>query len=138
MCIRDRTTIGHLSHQIKFLSDRSSCCSRIIDSTGVRMNPRNIGGIISAQYPKTGTELFQYIHALTWMATTIPKFAERFQSLRKLLENTYSAGGGKRTKKSISNIRLSYRGWDDTHAQGFDSLQQQLHTSVRLKHRDVN
>lgn len=72
---------------------------------GVNLGPSSIDGLMKMFDHKTGDELCQYVHAVTWMAFSIPKFAESISPLRGLLEKAYRSVG-KRTKKSIARIRL--------------------------------
>lgn len=76
------------------------------------------------------------MHGLSWIATSIPRFAERVAPLRKLLEAAYAKAGGSRKKQSIANIALNGIGWNEAHDHAFTDLQQQIQESVKLAHRE--
>lgn len=57
-------------------------CRRIIDSEGVRLNPKNHSGLKYADTPRTAAELCEYVHVLIRVSTSIPLFAERIGPLR--------------------------------------------------------
>lgn len=110
-------------------------CGRIIDKDGVHYDPRNLSGLRNITSPKTAGELSQYIHCLQWMSQSIPDFANRISSMRKVLEAAYRKTG-KRNKRSIASVPLSSLSWGRIHEITFHELQDSLRQSVRLAHPD--
>ena len=111
-------------------------CSRLIDKHGVRFNPSNISGLKDAEPPCTAAELSEYVHGLSWISNSIPRFAERVAPLRTLPETAYSKAGGSRKKKSRAKFPLSSLGWNSDHAAAFSDLQDQIQEAIRLAHRN--
>jgi len=118
-----------------FFSTTLKWCGRIIDADGVRLDPRRLAGLANVEKPETGAELCEYVHCLTWMANAIPDFTERVAPLRTLLEEAHRRSGS-RTKRSVQKYTVVSLGWGHEHEVAFESLQDQLHTSVKLAHRD--
>ena len=131
---RDRNLIVSLPKSTLFAKS-IRWCGRYIDTNGVRMDPANFSALINASEPVNAAELSQYVHALTWMANVIPRFAERVAPLRRLLELAYKRAG-KRTKKSITRFKLRELGWNQEHSDSFQGLQQQLVDCVTTAHRN--
>lgn len=120
----------------KFYLSEATWCGRIIDYDGVRFNSKNLSGLQNCEPPRTAAELCEYVHGVSWVSTSIPRFAERVAPLRALLEKAYAKAGGNRKKKSISKLSLEELGWDNTHSTAFIGLQEQLQEATRLAHRD--
>lgn len=51
-------------------------CARIVDAEGVRLNPKNISGLMSCDPPQNAGELFEYVHGANWISSSIPRFTE--------------------------------------------------------------
>lgn len=118
-----------------FYRKESEWCGRIIDAKGIRFNPKNISGLQDCDPPRTAGELCEYVHGISWISASIPRFAERAGSLRNLLEVAYKKANS-RKKKSIAKIVLTDIGWTDTHATAFKDLQNQIQEATRLVHRN--
>lgn len=118
-----------------FFAKEIRWCGRIIDATGVTMDPENYEGIRNASEPSNAAELCQYVHCAAWMSNAIPRFAERAAPLYDLLDAAYNKVG-KRTKKAIARLSLKSLGWGDEHSKSFNSLQQQLQEVVKTAHRN--
>ena len=64
-------------------------CGRILDKNGIRFDPRNADGLRNLSTPTTAAELSQFVNCLQWMSQAIPRFSERVQLLRDLVEKAY-------------------------------------------------
>ena len=93
-----------------FFLNKFPWCDRLIDKHGVCFNASNISGLKDAEPPCTAAELCEYVHGLSWISNSIPRFAERVAPLRALPETAYSKEGGSRKKKSIAKFPPSSLG----------------------------
>lgn len=118
-----------------FFDTKLKWCGRIIDADRVKLYSRRLARLADISKPETGAELCEYFHCLIWMTNAIPDFIERVASLRNLLEEAHLRSGS-RTKKSVQKYTVSSLGWGNEHDVAFESLQEQLRTSVKLAHRD--
>lgn len=121
----------------RFFTRTVKWCGRVIDKAGITLDPACISGLTDMKTPRTAAELCQYVHAMTWMANSIPRFAERVSPLRDLLEVAYKLAG-KRTKRSIAKVQLAKIGWNGDHEQAFSGIQEQLRHMVSTAHRDAS
>ena len=132
---RSRNLIVSLLKSDFFLTE-ATWCGRIIDANGVRFNPSNLSGLKNCEFPRNAGELCEYVHGVSWISTSIPRFAQRAAPLRELLETAYEKAGGSRKKKSIAKFNLKDLGWSEEHENAFNDLQDQLQEATRLAHRN--
>ena len=101
----------------------------------MKFDLRNAEGLKNLSLPQTGAKLSQFVNCLQWMAISIPRFSERVHLLREIVEKAYKKSG-KRTSKSIKNIKLHTLGWTDSHKNNFDSLKSNLYEAIKLTYPD--
>lgn len=126
-----------------FLSARKSIlftkemtwCGRVITPDGYKMEPRRLEGLKDMAFPNTADELAEFVYCTRWMSVCIPDFARRIAPLVELLDKAYKKSG-RRTKKSIKNIKLRELSWGATHTKSFESLQESLRDAVRMSYVD--
>ena len=94
----------------QFFLQRVKWCGRIIDSTGVQFDRRNLSELQGIELRISAGEPCEYVHCLQWMSYSIPDFPDRISPLKKVLEEAYT-NSGSRTKKSIQKIHLSSLAW---------------------------
>lgn len=104
----------------------------------MRFNPMNLSGMKDSSAPRNAGELCEYVHGVNGIPSSIPRFTERISPLRQLLEVAYAKANGIRKKKSIGKFALSILGWNDTHDQAFQDLQNQIQEATSMSHRDTN
>lgn len=77
----------------------------MICTKGIRFNYNNLPGLCNCEEPINAGKLCEYMHGLSWVSLSIPRFAESFPRLRELLEEKYlEAGRGAQKKNSIRNF----------------------------------
>ena len=118
-----------------FFSRSIRWCGRLISADGYKLDPARIADLRSMREPLTAAELAEFIYCCRWMAIAIPDFSRRVAPLTSILEKSYSISG-KRTKRSIRNIKLSRLSWGPTHSTAFNSLQESLNSAVKLSYLD--
>ncbi len=76
-------------------------CGRIIDSNGVKFDPRQMSGLQEVHLPKTAAELCEYVHCIQWVSPGIPDFADVWRHC-VLYWKKHTRRVAKGRKKSIS------------------------------------
>jgi hypothetical protein len=109
-------------------------CGRLISPTGVCFGPRRVQGLRDMEPPSMGAELQQFVCALNWMRTSLPKFSQLIAPLQAILELVYQAAGGQRTRTASAKIPLIDVGWDSEDASTFRACQAALERVVTLRH----
>ena len=135
ICRERRLQVSALAHKTKLFKHKVRWCGRIISKVGVQFDPDRVSGLKDAHPPTTAAELCQYVHCLQWMSQAIPDISQRVASFRNVLEEAYKKSG-KRTRRSIKNIKLADLSWGTEHVEIFHSLQEQLKEVITLAHRD--
>ena len=111
-------------------------CGRIISGDGIRFDPRNLETLQSMQQPSSADELSQFVHAVNWMRTSIPNFAEVVAPLRDVLR-TSAQKAGKSTKKALAKVALEPL-WTPSCTTAFKTIQESLLNVVTLAHFDAS
>ena len=137
ICREKGLKVSALAHKTKIFKQKVRWCGRIISGEGVQFDPERVSGLKDAHPPTTAGELCQDVHCLQWMAQAISDFSGRVAPLRMVLEDAYKKSG-KRTKRSIKNLKLSELSWGPEHVDIFHSFQEQLKKAITLSHRDTN
>ena len=88
------------------------------------------------QPPTNGAHLQQFLCALQWVRSGIPKFAELTNPLQFIVERTYEHAG-KRTKRAVTKFSFIY-GLGKNEQEAFDECKQALGRQVTLTNRDYN
>ena len=109
--------------------------SRIISENNVKFDPSRLNELLSMQEPTHGGHLQQFICALQWVRSAVPKFNTLVELLHKFLERVYQKAG-RRTKRFVSQIRLSALGSSSSEKRSFENCKKALPNQVTLTHRD--
>ena len=107
-------------------------CGRVVDSEGIRYDPRGFESLKNTKTPEKANGLQQFLCACNCMRTSIPDYSRTIASLHKLMEDCY-AKAGKRTKKSVRNISLAGL-WGAEHTSAFEQIKSHLVHALKLSH----
>lgn len=81
--------------------------------------------------PTTGSEIQQFICAMQWVKQGIPCFSEIVEPLHRFMEMVYTRRD-KRTKRSVSSIRITDLGWGDSEVDIFERCKHAVATKATL------
>lgn len=112
-------------------------CGRLISENGIRYDPRRLDGLLNMELPTTGAHLQQFICALQWVKSGVPKFTDLIAPLHNFMEKVYGTSG-KRTRLSVSRYKLSTLGWGESETTAFGNCKTALAKQVTLSHRDTD
>ena len=110
-------------------------CGRIINGSGIKLDPGRLDTLLNMQTPNNGSELQQFLCAANWMCMAIPQYTKTVAVLSDLLECIYSKAN-KRTKRAVAKISLKEAGWNKGHDIAFTRVKKALAGAVRLAHPD--
>jgi len=80
----------HDPNKCQLIAKTVQFCGRLIDSDGVKFNPRNYEALTTMSEPTTVGSLMQLVHGANWMRSAIPKFSQLIKPLHDLLEGEYT------------------------------------------------
>ena len=110
-------------------------CGRIINGSGIKLDPGRLDTLLNMQTPNNGSELQQFLCAANWMRMAIPQYTKNVAVLSDLLECIYSKAN-KRTKRAVAKVSLKEAGWNKGHDKAFTRVKKALAEAVRLAHPD--
>jgi hypothetical protein len=80
-------------------------CGRLITKDGVRFEQKNMEALQTIQQPQNGADLVQYVAAVNWMRSAIPKYPTRAAPFQAALAKVFD-GESRRTKKAAAAVSL--------------------------------
>lgn len=104
-------------------------CCRIIDSKGLKFNPRNYSALVNKPAPKTVGSLMELVYGANWMRTAIPNFSELISPLQQLLEEQHRLYN---TRKKTKIYKCSFSARRETETQSFSGLIGTMAEQVKL------
>jgi hypothetical protein len=128
---------------------KAEWCGRVITGTGVTMKSRKCQAFETMPIPTTAGELGEFLHALNWMRSSIPRFQEAsailWDKLREAKQfllaykhNKIDSMAKASKKANYKNVKLSLLGWDDSHSQAFLKVRDSLCELTELAYFDPN
>jgi hypothetical protein len=124
-------------------------CGRIITSTGVTMKSRKAQGFETMPVPTTAGELGEFLYALNWMRSSLPRFQEKSADLWEIMRkakqylldfsrNKIDTHVKASKKSNYKNVKLDLLGWNSTHIDAFNRIKDSLSSLVELAFFDPN
>ena len=83
--------------------------------------------------PETAAELMQFLHAINWFRTSLPRMAESVDPLRFSLEDRM-AGAPRRTKRVAKNCAIPPQSWTEGMLQAWEAAKDLMAHAVTLFH----
>jgi len=109
-------------------------CGRVINGTGIKMNPRNYQTFMDMATPLYAGDLSAFVQGLTWMNNSLPRLNEHMAPLRELLDKVHNlVGSMKRSKYEKINLQ-THSLWTPTHQQAYDQCKTILSDPLVLAH----
>ena len=78
----------------------------------VSHDPERLQGLSDIRRPETAAELMQFLHAMNWLRTSLPRMAEIVDPLRSFLDELM-AGAPRRTKRVAKNRAIPPQSWTE-------------------------
>jgi hypothetical protein len=78
---------------------------RFITKDGVRFDSKNVEALQTMHEPQNGADLVQYVAAVNWMRSVIPKYSKRLAPLQAALAKEFESKS-RRTKKAAAAVSL--------------------------------
>jgi hypothetical protein len=127
---------------------KAEWCGRTVTGAGCTMKSRRAQAFVDMPCPQTAGDLGEFLHALNWMRSSIPRFQEKSQILwdqlsraKKFLlefDKRIRTPAMASKKKNYSKVRLEHLGWSDEHTRVFEEIKATLADLTELAHFDPN
>jgi hypothetical protein len=82
-------------------------CGRLITKDGVCFDPKNMQALQTMREPQNGADLVQYVAAVNWMRSAIPKNSKRVAPLQTALAKVFE-GRSRWAKKGADEMSLQH------------------------------
>lgn len=100
-------------------------CGRIIFADGIRHYPKRLEGLLNMDCSTTGGQLQQFLYAMRWLCSSIPKFKSLGADLHEFMETVYQHAG-KRTKRAVRRVLLTAYGWMPGNSAAFSKCKKAI------------
>ena len=94
------------AHKCPFFETRITWCGKVYSQGQVKHDPERLTGLATIRRPETATELMQFLQAVNWLRTSLPRMAEVVYPLRVFLQE-HLEGAKSRIKRVASNRVIS-------------------------------
>ena len=94
-----------------FFSREIVWCGKVYSQGRVSQDPVRLQGLSDIWRPETAAELMQFLQAMNWLRTSLPRMAE-VVALRLFLEELM-AGAARRTKRVAKNRVIPPAAWTE-------------------------
>jgi RNase H-like domain found in reverse transcriptase/Reverse transcriptase (RNA-dependent DNA polymerase) len=106
----------------------------LITKNGVRFDPKNMEALQTMQEPQNGADLVQYVAAVNWMRSAIPRYSKRVTPLQASLAKVFE-GKSRRTTKAAVAVSLLHL-WGPEEQTDFKYLHAAIMNSMTLAFPD--
>ena len=96
-------------------------------------DPVRLQSLSDIRRPKTAAELMQFLQAMNWLRTSLPRMAEVVAPLRLFLEEL-TAGAARRTKRVTKNRAIPPAAWTEGMLKAWADAQDLVAHAVTLYH----
>ena len=121
------------AHKCTFFETSITWCGKVYSQGQVKHDPERLTGLATMRRPETAAELMQFLQAVNWLRTSLPRMAEVVYPLRVFLEE-HLAGAKRRTKRVASNRVISAGDWTSRLIGAWEAAQDLVAHAVALSY----
>ncbi|KAH9185665.1 hypothetical protein AeNC1_012358 [Aphanomyces euteiches] len=114
-----------------FFATEVKWCGKLVSGSGIRHDPSRIHALRDLPVPKTGADLQQFMCAVNWLRTHIPRYNEVVNPLSTALQRVYTLSGSK-TKSILSRFTLPESFFSRDELENFEAVKRHIADSVKL------
>ena len=121
------------AHKCTFFETSITWCGKVYSQGEVKHDSDRLSGLANMRRPETAGELMQFLQAVNWLRTSLPRMAEVVWPLRVFLEEQM-AGARNRTKRVAQNRAIPTAAWTPERVAAWDAAQALVASAVTLSH----
>ena len=108
-------------------------CGKVYSRGRVSHDPVRLQGLSDMRRPETAGELMQFLQAMNWLRTSLPRMSEVVAPLRAFLEELMT-GAARRTKRVARSRVIPSEAWTEGRLQAWSAAQDLVAHAVTLFH----
>ena len=121
------------AHKCVFYTKSVKWCGKVYSHGKIEHDRDRLSGLANLRRPETAGELMQFLQAINWLRTSLPRMAEIVAPLREFLE-LHMEGNPNRTKRVASNKAIAPGAWTPAMVEAWDRAQDMVAKAVTLCH----
>lgn len=121
------------AHKCTFYSRELVWCGKVYSNGVVSHDPARVQGLSEMRRPQNAGELMQFLQAVNWLRTSLPRLAETVAPLRAFLEELL-VGAKRRTKRVARNRVIPDAAWTEDRVQAWNAARGLVAQAVPLHH----
>ncbi|CAN0398793.1 unnamed protein product, partial [Scytosiphon promiscuus] len=121
------------AHKCTFFAREIMWCGKVYSQGRVSYDPERLQGLSDMRRPETAVELMQFLQAMNWLRTSLPRMAQVVEPLRLFLEELM-AGAPRRTKHVAKNRAIPPAAWTEGRLEAWADAQELVAHAVTLYH----
>ena len=121
------------AHKCTFFSRELVWCGKVYSNGMVSHDPARIQGLSEMRRPENAGELMQFLQAVNWLRTSLPRLAGVVEPLRVFLEELMT-GASRRTKRVARNRVIPAAAWTEDRVRAWRAAQELVAQAVPLHH----
>ena len=94
------------AHKCTFFETSITWCGKVHSQGEVKHDPKRLAGLVTMRCHESAGELMQFLQAVNWLCTSLPRLVKVVWPLHMFLEE-HTAGAKRRTKRVASNRAIS-------------------------------
>ncbi|CAN0012806.1 unnamed protein product [Sphacelaria rigidula] len=116
-----------------FFASELVWCGKVYSHGRVSHDPVRLQGLSDMRRPETAAELMQFLQAVNWLRTSLPRMAKTVAPLRFFLEELM-AGAARRTKRVAKKRAISPASWTEGRFQAWAAAKDLVAHATTLFH----
>ncbi|CAB1109830.1 unnamed protein product [Ectocarpus sp. CCAP 1310/34] len=121
------------AHKCTFYTTSVKWCGKVYSKGVIEHDRDRLSGLANLRRPETAGELMQFLQAVNWLRTSLPRMSEIVAPLREFLE-LHMAGNPNRTKRVASNRAIAPDAWTPAMVESWERAQDMVANAVTLYH----
>ncbi|MEP0580138.1 MAG: reverse transcriptase domain-containing protein [Marinobacter sp.] len=121
------------AHKCTFFSRELVWCGKVYSNGVVSHDPARVQGLSEMRRPENAGELMQFLQAVNWLRTSLPRLAETVAPLRDFLEELL-VGATRRTKRVARNRVIKDTAWTEDRVRAWNAARGLVAQAVPLHH----
>ena len=92
------------AHKCTFFETSITWCGKVFSQGEVKHDPEWLAGLANMRRPETADELMQFLQAVNWLRTSLPRMVDVVWPLRMFLEESVAGAEGRSKREAYKRV----------------------------------